>query len=81
MKKPLRAQIMGTILVSIPVGDHGTSVKVCKRGWAAESNERAKRSPEREFREPHCPDPPTQRRRGTGPGSLETLEKVGDCLY
>lgn len=30
LKKPLRDQVMGTVLVSAPVGDYGTSVKVRK---------------------------------------------------
>lgn len=38
-KKPLRDQVMGTVLVSTSVGDYGTSVKVRKGGWAAESKE------------------------------------------
>lgn len=49
LKKPLRDQVMGTVLVSAPVGgDYGTSVKVRKEDWAAESKERVKRSPERQ---------------------------------
>lgn len=65
MKKPLRDQVMGTILASTPVGDHGIGMKVQKGDWATKSNEGGKRSPERQIREPHCPDPPTQRRKGT----------------
>lgn len=61
LKKPFRDQVTGIGLASTPVGDHGTNVKVWKWGWAIQSKERGKRSPERHFGEPCCPDQPTHR--------------------
>lgn len=56
LKKPFRDQVAGIGLASTPVEDCGTRVKVWKGGWDVESKEKRKRSPERQFGGPCCPD-------------------------